>query len=96
MNALKTVLDELDSETSPLPKRIMVGVLTLREAAAELAELKADNARLRLVESAAKELANNLPEFAIEEAREIWLNTNTRIILDARKALAAALKGDVS
>ena len=94
MNALKTVLEELDQETPPLPVRIMVGVLTLREAAADLAELQADNARLRLVESAAKELANNLPEFAIEEAREIWLNTNTRIILDARKALAAALKGE--
>ena len=40
MNALKTVLDKLDSETSPLPKRIMVDVLTLREAAADLAELQ--------------------------------------------------------
>ena len=62
MNALKTVLDELDSETSPLPKRIMVDVLTLREAAAELAELQADNARLRLVESAAKKLQSRLDE----------------------------------
>jgi uncharacterized membrane protein YccC len=37
-------------------------------------------------------LINNLPEIEIEVAREAWGNTNTRIILDARRALAAWLE----
>ena len=62
MNALKTILDELDSETAPLPIRIMVDVLTLREAAKELA-------RLRLVESAARKLlaANPTERWTVDE-----------------------------
>ena len=44
---------------------------------------------------ALKNLVNNLPESALEEAREIWLNTNTHIALDARaKAVQALAKAD--
>ena len=35
----------------------------------------------------------NLPNSAIEEAREVWGNTNTRIILEARQAVIDKLKG---
>ena len=90
MNALKTVLDKLDSETSPLPKRIMVDVLTLREAAADLAELQADNARLRLVESAARKLLGTNP------TRRWVVDENNVLTEDEMNALDEALKGDVS
>jgi len=48
--------------------------------------------RITELETAGRRLVNNLPEDTIEEAREVWLNTNTRIILEARNELAKLLK----
>jgi len=54
-------------------------------------KMQAELARLRKIEQAAKTYMNNTPESEIELAREVWGNTNTRIVLDTRRALAAAL-----
>lgn len=48
-------------------------------------------ARITALETAGRHLVNNLPESAIEEAREVWQNTNTRIVLDCRREFAALL-----
>jgi len=58
-----------------------------REAAAELASLRERAEK-------AEALLNALPEYEIELAREVWGNTNTRIVLEKRRELEAALKGD--
>jgi hypothetical protein len=50
------------------------------------------HARIRQLERLALMLINQLPESEIELAREVWGNTNTQIILAARRALAEALK----
>ncbi len=64
------------------------------DAAEELAALRAENERLKAVEEAAKKLSQLLPVYEIELARDVWGNTNTRIISDAAKVLAAALRGE--
>jgi len=55
-----------------------------------IAELERQNAQLR---AALENLINHLPESEIELAREVWGNTNTRLILEyreeARQELAA-------
>ena len=60
--------------------------------ATDIAELldnrDADYARMV---QAADNLVVNLPEFLIDEAREIWGNTNANIVTNYRNALAAAL-----
>ena len=56
----------------------------------ELERLRKENAQLR---AALENLVNHLPESEIELAREVWGNTNTRLILEyreeARQVLAA-------
>ena len=60
--------------------------------ATDIVELldKRDADYARLVQ-AARDVVLNMPEFLIDEAREICGNTNASIVLNYRNALAAAL-----
>jgi len=56
-------------------------------------ELAALNARVEELEKKARLFVNSLPVDEIELARDVFGNTNTRLILVARSELEAALKG---
>ena len=65
----------------------------IEEAEQAAAELAALNARVEGLEKKARLFMNSLPVDEIELAREVFGNTNTRLILAARSELEAALKG---
>lgn len=92
------LLEEADKATDKLVRFLInealveVDDMSSSEAADEAVKVIASlTARLSAVERLAQEFVNNIPESEMELARDVWGNTNTRIALESRKALAAAL-----
>jgi len=85
------------AKVSPLSRLIYaceVGDGIDQHASEDLKAVSAELAALRERAEKAEALLNALPEYEIELAREVWGNTNTRIVLEKRRELEAALKGD--
>ena len=92
MNAL----DELKSKikTSYIEECIIWALKTDAYKTAAISELNSLRSERDALKVAAKKLLNEMPESEIELIREVWGNTNTRILLERRSELAAALAGN--
>ena len=66
-------------------------VQRIQRLESELAKAQAERDALK---EASRDFLYSLPEEEILLAREVWGNTNTRIVLEKRNQLAIALKGD--
>ena len=85
MNALDDIFEQLDMENYEGDDTISISVERLKDVRQEFDRLQAGNARLRLVESAAKKLQSRLDEHF--GGTDDWKE---------QAELRAALKGDVS